>query len=78
MKTFKAVSKKWLNFIGILERFQEQLPRDNDLIIEYISWPKLMKGLADVTLKGRYSMINDFSFFIQAKNRLSPFKSFYN
>lgn len=71
MKTFKAVSKKWLNFIGILERSQEQLPRDNDLIIEYISWSKSMKGLADVTLKGRYSMINDFSFFIQAKTDLA-------
>ena len=48
MKTFKAVSKRWLNFIGILERSQEQLLRDNDLIIEYISWSKSMKGLADV------------------------------
>ena len=71
MKTFKSVSKKWLNYIGMLERFQKQLPRDNDLIIEYISWAKSMKGLADVTLKGRLSMLNDFSFFIQDKTDLA-------
>ena len=71
MKTFKAVSIKWLSFIGILERSQEQLPRDNDLIIEYINWSKSMKGLSDITLKGRHSRINDFSFFIQDKTDLA-------
>lgn len=71
MKTFKAVSIKWLSFIGILERSQEQLPRDNDLIIEYINWSKSMKGLSDITLKGRHSRINNFSFFIQDKTDLA-------
>ena len=30
-----------------------------------------MKGLSDITLKGRHSRINDFSFFIQDKTDLA-------
>ena len=76
IKTFKAVSKGWLGYIGVLKHTLKEEPRDHNMIIDYIEWAKSMKGLSDGTLEGRYSMLKDFSFFIQRKTDIANLSLF--
>ena len=71
IKKFKTVSKGWLGYIGLLKHTLKEEPRDHNMIIDYIEWAKSMKGLSDGTLEGRYSMLKDFSFFIQRKTDIT-------
>ena len=64
-KTFHAVAIGWLKHAGILDMRRKNLPKEANLVKEYIKWAFEAKGLANATLEGRERELSCFLSFIQ-------------
>lgn len=63
--TFHAVAIGWLKHAGILDMSRKDLPKDANLVEDYIQWAFEAKGLANTTLEGRERELLRFLSFIQ-------------